>query len=488
MTKENNIALLPLDNRPVSYLLPKQIADFSGIDLILPERKYLGDFKKGSDLDYLEKWLKDLSIKHSSMLFVISLDNWVYGGLIQSRKHDFTPDVLKKRVDLLENILSKHSVYGFSSIMRLASTSSVEEEKQYWGEYGKKIYNWSELMYKVGRGIKEEGISHKDLIENWYQSSKTLPIEVLTDYRGHRDKNLTVNTMWLESLHKKCFKYLIFSCDDSAKYGINVVEAEYLKQEIGKHNFSTYAKVISGTDEIPLVLVTKALIDRFFLKPSISMYFNSTDGMNKTARYENNSIYDSVIEQIKTLNIEMKDHNEADINLYIHCTDSEQGDHIFKEKAKTTKDNISKLIKLIKQASKPFIILDLAYANGADPDLIEELLKSKVNWDRCYGYAGWNTCSNSMGSALAIAVNRWIAEQNKSFDKEAFKKCLLVRFLDDYAYQAKIRHFKVTEQELNNKMKNYIQTFSQVLCLNDINVNCSLPWNRSFEVEIEIRN
>ena len=38
MVNKDSIALLPLDDRPVSYLLPKQIADFSGVNLILPEK------------------------------------------------------------------------------------------------------------------------------------------------------------------------------------------------------------------------------------------------------------------------------------------------------------------------------------------------------------------------------------------------------------------------------------------------------------------
>ena len=481
MDKDNSIALLPLDNRPVSYLLPKQICDFSGINLVLPERKYLGDLKNGSDLSCIENWIKNCRVKS----FILSLDNWVYGGLVQSRQHSFKVDDLKKRIDLIQNI-SNVPKYGFSTIMRIPNYNSNEEEKNYWEDYGEKIFKWSELMYKVGRGVQEEGISNEELLEKWYQSSKLIPPDILADYKGHRDKNFTVNLLWLESLHNHSFKYLIFSCDDSAKYGMNIVEIEYLQKEITKHNFSRLAKIISGTDEIPLVLLTKAILKPSKIKPVISLYFNSIQGKNQLARYESDSIYTSIVNQIEALDLEIKDFNNSDIILYVHCADSMQGDHIFSETPQDTKKNADDLKKLLEKINKPFIILDLAYANGADPNLIEALVTSNINWNRCYGYAAWNTCSNSTGTALAIGINRWISEKNKTWNEQAFKKCLLIRFLDDYAYQARIRHPQVTEKEINDKMKQYVQTFSKLLELSSINAKCTLPWKRSFEVEISV--
>ena len=466
MVKENSIALLPLDNRPVSYLLPKQIADFSGINLILPERKYLGDLKCESDLAYLEKWLKDLSGIDS---LIISLDDFVYGGLVQSRKHNNSLDELKSRAEHIKNTIhdTRYTIYGFSSIMRIPDYNSNEEEKDYWKDYGKKIFKWSELTHKIGN-----------------QSSREIPPDILTDYKAHREKNFAVNLQWLKLIHENCFEYLIFSCDDSGKYGVNVIEAEYIKKQIKNHNFSNCAKVISGTDEIPLVLLTKAILKKSEYKPSVSLYFNSTEGKNQIARYESNTIYNSVISQVETLGIEIKDFKDSDIVCFIHCADSVQGDHIFKIEPSDTKQNIDILIKKLERETRPFIIIDLAYANGAEPKLVEALLNSNISWDKLYAYSGWNTCANSTGSALATGVNRWISEKRKIFNEAAFKKCLLTRFLDDYAYQAKIRHEEITEEEVNKKMKPFVQRFSKLLDLKNPDVRFELPWQRAFEVEI----
>ncbi len=482
-----SIALLPLDNRPVSYLFPKQIADFSGIDLILPERKHLGDLKHGSDLNYIDRWLMNTveTYGHASLQLIISLDNFIYGGLVQSRKHNLSLDELKSRCRDVARNVSTVETYAFSSIMRIPNYNSSEEEKLYWKDYGEKIFKWSELTHKAGDKNVAAIREFPMIMEEWYQSSKEIPPAIMADYKGHREKNLTVNLMWLESLHEDRFEYLIFSCDDSGKYGMNVIEAEYLKKQIKNHNFSNKTKVISGTDEIPLVLLTKARLQKSNYKPNLSLYFNSTEGKNQIARYESSLISYSILNQIKTLGLEVKDFKDSDIVLFVHCADSVQGDHIFKITPSDTKTNANNLIKEIEKTDKPFILLDLAYANGADPNLIEALLNSKVDFEKCYGYAGWNTCANSTGSALAIGINRWVSEKENRFNEILFKKCLLTRFLDDYAYQAEIRHKDITEEEVNEKMKPYISMFLKRFDIKDIDIKFNLPWSRSFEVEIK---
>ena len=45
-----NIALIPIDNRPVCYTLPEQISKIdSNIQLFMPPREMLGDLKKIAD-------------------------------------------------------------------------------------------------------------------------------------------------------------------------------------------------------------------------------------------------------------------------------------------------------------------------------------------------------------------------------------------------------------------------------------------------------
>lgn len=478
---KNKIALLPLDNRPVSYLLPKQIADFSGINLILPERKYLGDITTNADLPCIENWMKNLD---NELPFVIALDTYMYGGLVQSRKHNFGLDELKKRARKLQELPSPK--YGFTTIMRISNSNSTDEEKEYWKEYGEKIHKWSELMHKVGRGICDKETTREKLIDDWYKTTRLIPPEILANYRELRNKNMTINNLWLEMLHDNAFKYLLFSCDDSSKYGINVVEAEYLKKQISKHKFSYLTRVISGTDEISLLLITKVFLEASSLSPSIEIYFNDENSKNEYGRYESSTIWSLIQDQINMLNLVVKDEKEADIIVCVHLAPGMQGDHVFNNAPNDTSKNVEKLIAYLEKLSKPFILIDLAYANGSDPNLIKGLINAKINWQNCYGYAGWNTAANSSGSALSMGICRWISEKTGTFNCNLFNEALLIRFLDDYVYQTQVRSKEIVVDSINKEVRRYAHKFLPLFNGKEPKISCTLPWNRSFEVEINL--
>ena len=88
-----NIALIPIDNRPVCYQLPKQIACLSkDCNLILPDIKLLGDLNHSADIDSILKWLDSLT---DIDVIIITLDTIAYGGLIPSRRSNDKIDVIK---------------------------------------------------------------------------------------------------------------------------------------------------------------------------------------------------------------------------------------------------------------------------------------------------------------------------------------------------------------------------------------------------------
>ena len=78
------IAFIPIDNRPVCYTLPQQIAAMDkNIHLYLPDRNLLGDLTKQADIDGILNWLENL---HEVDKVIVSLDTIAYGGLVPSRR------------------------------------------------------------------------------------------------------------------------------------------------------------------------------------------------------------------------------------------------------------------------------------------------------------------------------------------------------------------------------------------------------------------
>lgn len=189
------IGFLPIDNRPVCYTLPKQIAEIDAdIEFFIPDRGLLGDLTKYADIHGIFKWLEELPEVDA---LVISLDTAAYGGLISSRRCPETFEQIKERIEKLKEILkSKNAkIYAFSSIMRISNNNINEEEKEYWNRWGKRIFDYSYQTHKLGC---------ESCITN------IIPTEILDDYLATRKRNFEINKIYLEWQRKVFLMFWFF--------------------------------------------------------------------------------------------------------------------------------------------------------------------------------------------------------------------------------------------------------------------------------------
>ena len=117
------IALIPIDNRPVCYQLPKMNIDIDkNTKIFLPDRNFLGSLKNNADTQALFDWLEDLE---EVDYLIISADTLIYGGLIPSRRSGENFEILEQRILKLRNILLKKNckTFLFSSIMRISNNN-----------------------------------------------------------------------------------------------------------------------------------------------------------------------------------------------------------------------------------------------------------------------------------------------------------------------------------------------------------------------------
>ena len=255
-----NIAFIPIDDRPVCYTLPEQIAKINDkINLLLPDRSLLGNLRNISDYNGIFKWLESLT---NIDVVIVCLDTIAYGGLIPSRRSDESYENIKNRIEKFKQITEqkKAKVYAFSSIMRISNNNINEEEKEYWNIWGKKIFEYSYNFHKYG-------------IEN-----TNVPQNILTDYLQTRKRNFEINKIYLEWKKQGFFETLVFSKDDCAEFGLNVIEAKTLE------NLGGFIK--TGADEIPLTLLARAVKANIKVAP----IFLEPDCKNLISNYEDVSI------------------------------------------------------------------------------------------------------------------------------------------------------------------------------------------------------
>ena len=439
------IGFVPIDNRPVCYTLPEQIAAIDeSIELFMPDRNLLGSLTKYADTDKLFEWLKNLPELDA---VIISLDTLAYGGLISSRRCPDKFEQIKSRIEKLKEILSQKNaeIYAFSSIMRISNNNINEEEKEYWNKWGKKIFNYSYCMDKYGTVCQKE-----------------VPDEILEDYLNTRKRNFEINKIYLDWQKQGFFNTLVFSKDDCAEFGFNVQEAKTLEKLGGF--------VKTGADEIPLSLLARAIkgdvkIAPVFLEPQYK---------NLISNYEDIPVVKSVLGQIELAGCKISNENDADILLYVNNFKNHQGEIVMGV-------DTEPFNSIWKTPLKPYMIADIRFANGADNKFVEQIFKTNFD-DNFYGYSAWNTTANTLGSLICAAKIKYLA---KKYNDSAFKKLEIIRFLDDWAYQANVRQQKPDNNSIKEKMLDFEKIVFNKLGLQK-KIEYKFPWNRLFEVEIEL--
>ena len=436
------ICFIPIDNRPVCYSLAKDIVSIDdAIELFLPPREFLGSLTKCADIDGIIAWLEKCPACDA---IILSLDTIAYGGLIPSRRSEESFEEIKKRIEHLKTILiSKHAkIYAFSSIMRISNNNYNEEEKEYWKDYGKKLFE-----YSFSGGVNKSDI----------------PEEIISDYLATRKRNFEINKIYLEWQKEGIFDTLIFSKDDCAEFGFNVDEANELEKLGGKTK--------TGADEIPLSLLSKSIEKDI----KVFVEYTEPDCIDLISNYEDVSIEKSVLGQLELGGFKIVENkNTADLILIVNNFREKQGELVMNWSTQPFN-------KTFIPPEKPYCVADVRFANGADNEFVEQLL-SNLDLKNFCGYAGWNTSANTLGSLLAGAKVLFNA---KKYNEKALKKLQMIRFLDDWAYQANVRNKINKPCDIRDLMKPYEEKLIKIINLkNPLKINYIYPWNRKFEVEI----
>ena len=543
----SNIVLIPADNRPVSYSLPEQVGGLNkSVKIFLPSREFLGDLNQPADIEKILAWLNEVLTENKVDSLLVALDTIAYGGLVSSRRGEDSKDTILARLEKFKQITKGVNVLAYSSIMRISDSNVNEEEPEYWDKYGKLIFKYCHPEQSEGPpplkafngGDSSAKPQNDDLpiTEGFlrrFAPQDDIPPEILDDYLKRRQRNFDINKKYL----KEDFDFLIYAKDDTAPFGLNVQEAELLEREIkDKQNVILQ----TGCDEMLLLLLTRVMT----LEQEIKVFpiYSTPTGMNVIPRYEDLPLKESVNNLLKTCGLEVTaSQKEADLILLLHTPLQKQNDFALGEfPEKENKDAVDFCVEFVKNQAKhvtrhlepthkvrrvraptfsieyrkrrgtsydyirsheifrhsslrllaqddakPVILADVFAANGADCLLAENLPVGKL-----YGYAAWNTASNTIGTALAMGLARYIAEKEGAFSEEFFKKLLFTRLADDWAYQSitrqKIREVseEADENLLYKEMLPLIKKIAPKFEVNPDEVKLSFPWGRTFEVEI----
>ncbi|MFD2044530.1 DUF4127 family protein [Ornithinibacillus salinisoli] len=500
---KRKIALIPVDARPVTYDLPKDLAKLAGWEVLLPPNEILGFLKAPADLGKLFNWVEEVSNEVEGI--IVSIDMLLYGGLVPSRVNTDEEQVLRERLANFLDIKRKNPqlhVMAFSSTMRLSNSYVNQEEKDYWDQYGKEIWNYSFHSHRFAKHGEE-----KDQEISQTMKAK-IPDWVLEDYLHTRQRNFSINLSMIEAVAQGLVELLIFPQDDTSEYGLNIQEQGKLQNETRKRNLHERIYIYPGADEVASMLTARMI---YVLEdehsPTFYPIYSGMKGSLSIAMYEDRAIQESVKGQIAAFGSHtVETPAEADVLIGVHVPGRKQGDlalQIGLDGVDTNDRNIGEWVKELRyyaNTGKQVAIADVAYANGADSVMIPVLFES-FRLVELVGFAAWNTAGNTIGTVVAqAALLHLAAKKGLHVDREKSRQ-FLIRYLDDYVYQSIVRQEirrkidkeeDITQEDLQEKVKelflNQVNSMVKEIDRNFSIERIYLPWNRTFEIGIDLRS
>ena len=490
------ILYVPQDNRPVDFAYTVRTAQDAGYTVITPPVQYLSGSSFQGSPDKLIRWVQDHAGSADAM--VLSIDSLVYGGLVDSRKHNLDMDTLTRRLSEVEELHKTHNVpiYVFSTVMRSPWMGGKGVEPDYYLQAGTDIYQLASLQAKMD--VDQLTPQERN---DWFAIMRRLPMEYLQDWYNRRRKNMLINFRLIEDARKGVFTYFSLGHDDNSVNTQSSLESKYLElagANVPKTAFGSFP----GADQLGLLLITRANNDFMNYHPRITVIYPLGGGEKTVPRYDGQEVGKTIAAHIEAIGGTVTNTERPDLLLAVNTpltdTTTESGNfENFPIMLQSTKDFLGQIESAV-QAGIPVSLVDMAFSNGSDNTLVYGLYKDNMLY-RLAAYNGWNTASNSVGYGISQGVLA------RYMPRDAHTNMLTTQYLDNWAYQANVRdyisrmeqkleagtvkrYYPSMTEELQSRTKEQLQRYAQTyLHVDPRTVQVTLPWNRLFEVYVDVR-
>ncbi len=475
------LVYLPLDERPCNARFAPMLFDGGDVHVVTPD--VLGTKKTPADTAQLAAFLMDACRDADGL--VLSMDMLLYGGLIPSRLHHLRAEEVQHRLSLVRTLKMKYpqlSIYAYQCIMRCPSYSSDDEEPDYYGLYGADIFLLGQAEHRQSLGLPCQPPE---------ELRQKIPAVCLEDFLNRRAFNRQRNLETLALVEDGTIDFLIFPQDDSAPYGYTAMDQKIVRAAISEKKLWFKVYMYPGADEVGMTLTSRMALHFAGRRPSVYVTWASCRGMQVVPRYEDRPVGETVKYQLLAAGLSLATSvSEADFVLAINSPSDRMGESdeqpiLIKEY--TTERTLTafalEILRLL-EAGKVVTVGDIAYTNGSDRELVA-LLDALGVLPRLHGYAGWNTSSNTLGTAIAMGVQALLAGcVNRDF--------MALRLVEDVGYCASVRPGDFSdEKELLGAIHRRLEAFvreqlpsvANHICIDDV----WQPWNRMFEIGINVR-
>lgn len=491
------VLFVPQDDRPVSLQYTVDTAKAAGMTVLTPPQNLISGKTYKGQADQIWNWVEQNAGRADVM--VLSTDTLIYGGLVDSRKHNLPLSTLEyrlKRIEALKASYKNTRIYGFGTVMRSPRASGGGTEPSYYADYGPTIFQIAALQDKLDAGTLTQAETQKLM-----SLQASVPVEYLQDWFSRRQKNMQINKGLIDEARKGVFEYFALGHDDTSQLSQSALEGRYLSQ-YSKGIPRTQYGSFPGADQLGLLLMARSRTDESVEKPTFSIIY-PLGGAGKTLPgYEDQTIDKTIAEHVEAVGGTMTTAGKPTVLLAVNTPLS----------TSTSESEAFGNLPMVSQATNAFVdriqqateqgvtvsVADIAYNNGSDNTLVGAMYKRDILY-KIGAYNGWNTASNTVGYAIAQGLLL------KSMSPEGHRDMLTQQYLDNWAYQANIRKdiYRMQDSirtdnvrysgDLNSKLEEYLQERIQdfgktYLKVDPRTIKATFPWGRLFETDITVYN
>jgi len=433
--QDKKIIFIPLDNRPITDQETRKVAEKAGYHIVVPPETLLGTREQHGNPDGLWNWLRENA--PGAKAAVVSTDAMLYGSLVGSRNHELTETQIKERTARFQKLhedFPRLPIYGFGTILRTlltATHSGAGMEPAIYQQNAVKIRDYSMLRDK-----EEMGLASKKERQEMQKLQQEIAPAVMEDWAHRHDLNYKANKALMDLTAQNTLSFLFLGGDDGAFYSQTHYELRHL-QEYGKNIAKTKLQITSGADELGMVMLCRAILDDKRDIPFVYTAYNIGKGRDTIPSYCNEKIGEDLDNTIIAAGgLQISAPERAELIMTINTNpDGKTGDATSPANTTKPRKGTMPFIRMVKgfvDKGFPVAVADIAYGNGADKALMDQLHKADLQF-KLRAYGGWNTATNTTGFLLSTGLlSKWM-------DKKSIDELMLVRYLDEWGYQANVR-------------------------------------------------
>ena len=433
------VLLVPLDSRPPCGQLVADNGRTAGIEIIIPPSETMDFYTLPGDTSKMRKWLYD-EIKNCDEA-IISIDQLLYGGLIASRNKTIKDEDITALAEYLKKLHGDNpniKIHAFSILPRMNPPDFVEKYQD-----RKKLMEWSRLVHKYDDNPLSETAEKIQVLE------EEIPSEQIKAYTEIYNRNLRLNCLLAKLVADGTLEDLTFGQDDGEVYSLPNLKLKEFIHYLHKNKIpGDKLAILHGADEVALSILTNIISRSNSFKVYVD--YSSEKAAIKVMPYMAICNQDTAHERLNFHHdIIVSTPEEADYILFISATDEETMDR--------RRYNAEKLLDY-QQSGKPVALVDLSKSFIAQEALLPILLKENFPVNSLIAYAGWNTASNSIGTAVSQAeIYLTALNQGLEQDRVVYSNLsnLNNRICEDYYYLKDV----IDLVNINLKKKGYSNVY-----------------------------